>query len=291
MRFKTSNLIEHAQPILGWTDTVIEYAKAGFDAFDLTFTCFYSYDWETSTYTERPETLAGFKDWNDVARHLKKVASDYGIVCNQTHAPFPSCNKDIRGTFKRALEASAEAGAKHCVIHPDNDASAEQNAEMYFELLPVAKACDVKICTENMWNWPKGSEYCTPAACSTPESFIKHIDIVNDPYLVACLDIGHAEMKGSTTSAVELIHALGKRLECLHVHDNDKRLDSHELPFTMDIDFVPIMQALKDIGYNGWLTLEAWQHKNNGTREETIEIIKKAAASATRLNDIYESLK
>ena len=237
-------------------------------------------------------------DYIEKAKDLRAFADSIGIPCNQTHAPFATArkgneeyNKKMFPQIVRALEISAILGAKICVVHPCNDYTPEENAVMYKPFEEVAKKVGIKIATENMWNWPKGSEYCTPAACSTPESFIKHIDIVNDPYLVACLDIGHAEMKGSTTSAVELIHALGKRLECLHVHDNDKRLDSHELPFTMDIDFVPIMQALKDIGYNGWLTLEAWQHKNNGTREETIEIIKKAAASANRLNDIYESLK
>lgn len=290
MGVKISNLIELAQPVLGWDDTVIEFAKAGFDAFDFSFGCLYSYDWEKGIYTEEPSKHAGFKDWYSLARHVKKVADDYGIICNQTHAPFPACNKDIRGTFKKSLEVSAILGAKHCIIHPDNDASAEVNAEMYLELLPFAKECGVKICTENMWNWYPGDKHSSPAACTTPESFVKHIDIVNDPYLVACLDIGHAEMEGSTTSAVELIHALGHRIEALHIHDNDKLNDSHEIPFTMSIDFMPILKALKEVGYKGDLTLEAWQHDNDGTREDAIKIIKKSYNAVNKLRDMYEKL-
>ena len=44
----------------------------------------------------------------------------------------------------------AEAGGKICIIHPDNDKSAAENAEMYLELLPFAKDCGVKIATEKM---------------------------------------------------------------------------------------------------------------------------------------------
>ena len=53
----------------------------------------------------------------------------------------------------RAIECTAEAGGKICIIHPENDKSAEENAEMYQKLLPFAKECGVKIATENMWMW------------------------------------------------------------------------------------------------------------------------------------------
>lgn len=66
--------------------------------------------------------------------------------------------------MKRAIECTAEAGGKICIIHPDNDKSAEENAEMYFDLLPFAKECGVKIATENMWNWNEKTE----EACLQP---------------------------------------------------------------------------------------------------------------------------
>mgnify|MGYP002513530294 CR=1 FL=1 len=54
-------------------------------------------------------------------------------------------------------------------------------------------------------------------------------------------------MRGSGTSAVAMIQALGSRLQALHIHDNDKHHDSHQIPFSMNIDFVPIVKALKQI--------------------------------------------
>ena len=71
---------------------------------------------------------------------------------------------------------------------------------------------------------------------------------------VACLDIGHCTLTG--VDPAKAIHVLGDRLQALHVHDNDFRHDTHSLPFLYNIDFEPIMKALKDIEYSGDFTLE-----------------------------------
>jgi len=67
--------------------------------------------------------------------------------------------------------------------------------------------------------------------CAIPDDFIAHIDAVNDEFFSACLDIGHAEMRGSNTSAVDMILSLGNRITALHIHDNDKWHDLHQIPF------------------------------------------------------------
>lgn len=141
---------------------------------------------------------------------------------------------------------------------------------MYLELLPFAKDCGVKIATENMWNWDDAKNESCFAACATSESFIEHVDAVNDPYLVACLDIGHAEMRGSGSGAANMIRALGHRLQALHIHDNDRWHDSHQIPFSMSIDFAPIAAALKEIGYKGWFTLEADHYLKEKFNEENV---------------------
>ena len=88
---------------------------------------------------------------------------------------------------------------------------------MYFDLLPFAKECGVKIATENMWNWDTEKDQSSFAACATSASFNEHLDIVNDDFFVACLDIGHAEMRGSGEGAANMIRALGNRLQALHI--------------------------------------------------------------------------
>ena len=243
---KTSTEINSIARHVGEERAIELVAKAGFDAYD-----FSMFKMATGGHPLNGNEYLAF------ARRIKQVAKDNGIVCNQSHAPFPVHIPEIRAFLPRAIECTAEAGGKICVIHPDNEKSAEENAEMFWELLPLAKQYGVTIATENMWNWDDKTNFALPAACSSPESFCAHVDALQDDFMVACLDIGHAEMRGVDTSAVEMIHALGHRLQALHIHDNDKLHDSHQIPFSMQIDFPAVAKALKDIGYAGELTLEA----------------------------------
>jgi len=268
-------------------ERAIEYiAKAGFDAWDFPTFVMCMYDWDKGTVIQNTHPLSG-SNYLSFARRLKQVGEDNGIVCNQSHAPYPTFSKEIRSYFKRAIECTAEAGGEICIIHPDNDKSPEENAEMYFELLPFAKECGVKIATENMWSWDSEKDEASFAACSTPESFCAHLDAVNDDFLVACLDIGHAEMKGLNSSSVQIIRALGKNLQALHIHDNDKRHDLHQIPFSMNIDFCEIVKALKEVNYNGYLTLEADRFLNSYTSENIKEGIEHLAAAAKKLAHMF----
>lgn len=286
---KISTEIASAAKIIGEEKTIEYVAKAGFDAWDFSMFSMCKYDWGTKTIHATDHPLSS-DNYLSFARKLKRIGLDNGIHCNQSHAPFPVYCKEIRSYLKRAIECTAEAGGKICVIHPDNFKDAHENAEMYLELLPFAKEHDVKIATENMWCWDKELDHSTFAACATPQSFCEHIDIINDNFMVACLDIGHAEMKGSDTTAVEMIEALGHRLAALHIHDNDKWHDSHQIPFSMDIDFAPIIKALKEIGYKGYFTLEADQYLRNYNAENIFDGIKNLAASAKKLVEIYSEI-
>ena len=270
-------------------ERAIEYiAKAGFDAWDFSMLAMVNYNWSTNVCSPSSHPLAS-ADAYKFARNLRKVGEDCGIVCNQSHAPYPTYCKEIRDTYAKCLELTAEAGGKVCVIHPDNYKSAEENAEMFFELLPTAKACGVKIATENMWSWSDVTHSASFAACSNPKSFLEHLSVVNDEYLVACLDIGHAELKGLDTSAPEMIMALGGHLQSLHIHDNDKKGDLHKIPFSDSIDFDAVAKALKAINYSGFLTLEAVSHLNSFDEDNLFVGVKELADSAKKLALMIEN--
>ena len=262
-------------------------AKAGFDGWDFTMFAMGAYNWNTNTCDPSDHPLCN-RNYLQFARHLRKIGEDNGIRCNQSHAPFPVRCKELRSRLPRAIECTAEAGGEICIIHPDNDKSAEENAEMYFELLPFAKACGVKIATENMWNWDDISGYSTPAACSSAESFCRHLEAINDDFFVACLDVGHAEMQGSGSGAANMICALGRKLQALHLHDNDLRHDSHQIPFSMKIDFTSVVTALKKTGYNGWFTLEADAYLNGFNADTVFFGVQDLASAAKKLVQMWD---
>ena len=281
---KISTEIDSIAMHIGEEKAVELVAKTGFDAWDFSMFEMCNNKNGVLVPTNHPTAQSNYLAF---ARRLKQIGLDNGIICNQGHAPFPSSPKS-KDWLKRAIECLAEAGGEICMIHPMNNGTPKENAEMYFELLPFAKEHNVKIATENMFNWSNLLNHAKFAACATPKSFNDHLDAVNDDHFVACLDIGHAEMKGSKTNAPEMIRALGKRLKALHIHDNDKLHDSHQIPFSMNVDFVAVVDALKEIRYDGYFTLEASSYLESFKKEDVEKGVNDLYNSAKRLADMFE---
>ena len=282
---KTSTEIWSASRHVGYEKAVELIAKAGFDAYDLSMFEMCRIHWDTKERRMTGDPMEG-PDSLRLVRQIRRAAEDSGIHCNQSHAPFPSDSPAVRDCLKRAIEYTAEAGGGICVIHPLIGVPTEVNLGFFGELLPFAKAHGVKIATENMYTWDKAADHSVADTCGDPERFTGILDAAEDPFLVACLDIGHAEMLGSGTSAPEMIRALGpERLCALHVHDNDKIHDSHQIPGSMQIDFEAVTAALREIGYRGYLTLEADQYLGGFSDEDTIKGLVDMAQAARRLAD------
>ena len=291
MRISTE--IDAVASLIGEEKTIEYLAKAGFDAWDFSMFAMCRWNWDTDAPYDTPHPLKE-SNYLAFAKRLKQVGQDNGIVCNQSHAPFPSGKPIMYDYLLRAIECTAEAGGKICVIHPDTYATIEENvwrnAELYNRLLPFAKAHGVKIATENMWAWNKEKDRADFAACATAENFNAVLDAVNDESLVACLDIGHAEMMGDMANAVELIYALGPRLQALHIHDNDKHRDLHQIPFSMKIDFQAVAKALKEISYQGDFTMEAPTYFTDYTAENVYDGVKALAKSAKKFKELFASI-
>ncbi len=281
---KLSTEIHSLSRIVGEEKAVEMLAKAGFNAWDFSM-------FKLGLLDKESKTLIDYQlhkdNYVEFAKKLRKIGEDNGIKCNQSHAPFPVTDKIKRSFLKRAIECTAIAGGEICVIHPDNDSTPEKNAEFYHELLPFAKEHGVKIATENMYNYNTTTWEIISAACSDEQSFVSHLNAVSDDYLVACLDIGHAEIKSLNTSAVKMIKALGSKLQALHIHDTDLLHDNHQLPFSMKIDYVSIIKALKDINYGGYFTLEADAYLKDFTLDTVNDGVKNLYLSAKKFEDLF----
>lgn len=212
----------------------------------------------------QPNEFLQAEDYIEQAKSLRAFADGIGLACNQSHAPFPTLvrgneayNEQVFSHLVRAIEVSGILGVKVVVVHPGNDYTAEENAVFYKKLEPYARKAGVKIGVENMWNWDHEKGQTRVAACSHHDDFKKHLDLLPKDVFVACLDIGHAEMFRDETNAVKMMETLGERLQAIHLHDVDKLHDNHSIPFVQKVDYAPIIEALKKIGYQGDITLEA----------------------------------
>lgn len=224
-------------------------AEAGFDAYDISL--------------DRENHPIYGDDYLSHAKTVKKEADAIGIPCLQAHSPFGriKSREDFAhyvALHRRAIEICHELECDMLVVHPGNNYNAAKNyTNLYEKLLPDAERLGVRLATENMWNRKPITKRTYPAACGTIADFCAHIDIANSYYLTGCLDIGHAEMPGAPGAAT-MIRGLGKaRLGCLHVHDNDLIGDKHTLPFQGKINWDSVIEALREIGYEGHFTYEA----------------------------------
>jgi sugar phosphate isomerase/epimerase len=225
-----------------------------------------------------PNNPLNQENYKEYAHSLRKTADENNIIFNQSHAPFPSYiqfpnedqikigyNEIIVHYIVRAMEVTSILGGKIMIVHPItllNHTYKDQkefNINFFNNLLPYCKKFNVKIALENMWIWDEKTKKVLPGVCAGADEFVDYLDSLDKNYFVACLDIGHSEMLCKDNSlTVEMINALGHdKLKSLHVHDNDKIHDSHTLPFTQKINWDEIMQALKNINYDGDFIFEA----------------------------------
>lgn len=286
---KTSTEIWSIAKLVGEEKAIEHVAKSGFDAWDFSMFEMCRYDRQNARVIQTDHPLSG-RNYLSFVSKLKRIGLDNGIVCNQTHAPFPTDANEVMSFMKRAIECTAEVGGEICVIHPLKKVELEKNIDMYSELLIFAKSCNVKLAAENIYTWNVEKDIAMPAACSTAYDFCALIDAIDDESFVACLDIGHAEMMTDGTNAPAMIKALGNRIKALHICDNDKRHDSHQIPFSMSIDFDGVVSALKHIGYKGYFTLEAGSFLDGYTSENIHKAVKNLALAAQRLAKMFDEL-
>ena len=255
---RVSNTTAPLDEKIGLRNTIAMMKEVGFDCFDFNLD---SKSDEIRTYFTADNYLELVKD-------LRSFADKTGITCNQAHAPFPtsygdSRDADVFDSIVRSIEIASIMGAQIIVVHPMQHLNYQEhqrelfqmNVNFYTRLLPYAEKFGIKVATENMWQDNNASRIPSDSVCSRAWEFCELIDAVNSPWLVGCLDIGHAFLMAADIP--QFIRSMGKhRLQALHVHDTDLVHDAHTMPFLLNIDFEQVAAALGEIDYQGDLTLE-----------------------------------
>lgn len=270
--------------------------KAGFDAID------YSYYWFGQLNSEQAalgEKVLG-DSYKEYAYQLRSYLDVNGIECNQVHTPFDiqygesfdESNPHYRDIV-RSLESASILGAKCAIVHsitvPDmSDVSCleKYNIEFYKSLIPYCEKFNICLAVENLFGRDKKRD-CFSAKLGTPESLARVIKGIDSPYAVACIDIGHAALTGFEPQT--FIRAMGKDIvKALHVQDNDYHDDRHVLPFMGDLNWDEIMSALKEIEYDGELTLEIFKYLNRFPNELIPEALSFAKKISMHLISKFE---
>lgn len=213
----------------------------------------------------------------------------YGIEFGQAHAPYPACLPDkpekimpyAIKIYKRMIEFCAKVGIPYLVIHgislyewdkKNSWADIEKlNLELFSTLIPELKGSGVCVCMENL-PYP-AKNVIRKGICCYPEQVNYLVDKLNDmageEVFGFCFDTGHLNIIRADMR--EFLVGVGKRLKCLHVHDNYAEQDDHRMPYSGTINWECFLSALADADYQGDISFETFnQYGSNYLPEELI---------------------
>lgn len=197
----------------------------------------------------------------------KELAQRAGIEIHQTHGPWrwpvrdgsPADLAERMEKMKKSIRATYLLGCKYWVIHPvmpfgiddikggHQEKTLQINLDFMKSLLKTAKEYGVTVCLENT-PFPDFS-------LATPRQVLSLVDKINDDNFRICLDTGHVTMAGDL-SAGESVRLLADKIKVLHIHDNGGQKDEHLPPFEGVTDWQDFTAALKEVGFDGVLSLE-----------------------------------
>ncbi len=195
-------------------------------------------------------------DW-DV---IKKCMSDYpNVKVWSFHIPFGPFSKLNIAThdqqllsytmefYRGCIDRISDLGIKIAVIHPSGEPNKPEDRE---ELLEIAATALAELAA---YAEPKGVTIAVediPRTCLGNCSDDMKKLIAKHPALRVCFDTNHLLDQRN----VDFIRELGDKIVTLHVSDYDFCNERHWLPYEGDVNWVELVEALEEVGYNGvWM--------------------------------------
>ena len=216
-------------------------------------------------YTENSLFVLDEEKFRSELVKYREMVKNAGLVVGQCHGPWRYPPRDATeeerserfSAMTKALRGAAYLGAPIFVIHPimPCGANSSENPEMvlkinreyYTRLADVAQRLGIVIGFENMPfpDFPL-------ASVRAITDFVREL---NHPNFKVCLDTGHAIVTGEDLG--EAVRYIGKDLlVALHIHDNDGEGDKHWLPGQGIGNFGGFANALREIGFDGIMSIE-----------------------------------
>ncbi|MBQ4116510.1 MAG: sugar phosphate isomerase/epimerase [Clostridia bacterium] len=214
---------------------------------------------ELSLQTTTKQLLEIRKQADDNGIELYSVASglywDYWF-----NDDAPSIREKAVSNCKKQIETASILGCESILVIPgvvnadfadpnkvvDYCTTYERSLEAFLVLKEIAEQYKVEIGLENVWN----------KFLLSPLEMRDFIDKIGSKYVGSYLDIGNTLLNGYPD---QWIRALGNRIKKVHFKDYRKAaggLHGFVDLLAGDLDFPAAMTALKEIGYNGWVTAE-----------------------------------
>jgi len=119
------------------------------------------------------------------------------------------------------------------------------------QALPDAERLGVKILIENVWNHFLYDHEGGPD--QTAEPLARYVDAFNSPWVGVQFDIGNHWKYGNPA---DWIRTLGLRIKKLDIKGFSRKHDKFTKITEGDIPWASVREALRDIGFTGWVAAE-----------------------------------
>ena len=213
-----------------------------------------------------PQMADEGEGWKALVDEWGNAAAKAGLTFAAAHAPCVNVfGKNLdEETYRKnmtilrnSLKICGELGIKRTVVHACGHSSFTgydfwvKNKEFYSDMFDLMEKYELIVMTENM-------DGVYPF--STGHDLRHFVDFVDHPLMGVCWDIahGHNNPRANRKGQYQCITDIGDKLKGLHVADNfGDGPHQHTWPFAGTVNFDSVLQALKDINYDGDFTLEA----------------------------------
>ncbi|MFW5915571.1 MAG: sugar phosphate isomerase/epimerase family protein [Planctomycetota bacterium] len=237
----------------GWSfeDACALAADAGYEGIEIApFTIKESVEEITQEEQERVRQIAGSEGLEVAGLHWL-LASPEGLYL--TH-PDNEVREWTQDYLRAEIDFCASIGGDRLILgSPDQrnvleddsyEAAWDRAVEVFSELAPHAEERGVILCIEPLA--PAETNFITSAADAR-----RMVDAVDHPGFKMMLDV--KAMCGDVEPIPDIIRKSAGYVE--HFHANDESLGG---PGSGQTDFEPIVQALDDIDYAGWVSVEVF---------------------------------
>ena len=209
-----------------------------------------------------PQVLDG--EWRDLMKRYQAALSDLPGPLTM-HGPFMdlvSGSPDERinavtyGRYEHVIRIADRLGTRQVVFHANyigllhNDFYRQgwhqRNVDFWGPLGDYARAHDVMIAVENMWEYDPG----------IIGNLLRELD---HPYLKACIDVGHATLfSDPDISFDDWLESMGELVIELHMNNNNGVMDEH-YGFDWDqgvLDYETLLPKLRELPMKPLMVLE-----------------------------------
>ncbi len=215
---------------------------------------------------------------DELAPKVRAAGIDYDFI----HAPFKGINEiwkegeegeEMLGRMIGTVDGCSRNEIPIVVIHLSSGVNAPMindiGVERFDRLIRHAEAAGVQVAIENQ------------RKIGNIAALMERYE--SEPHVGFCWDNGH---EACFTPGREYMPLFGKRLICLHIHDNRciYNVDEHFLPFDGLIDFQHVADQIRASGYQGSVMLETKGRSSElyqGLTEESF--LERAYMQANRL--------